>query len=223
MLAKHLSIATNSQSVGTPDTWQAEQLLQIHNVLGLRIGAPAQQQLHRAIVATRCSPNKRRVTILRRRAPACHRTSSHHRSPTDMHPPRQPRLTRPPARHRGTTTRRIIATAASLLGPPVTPGAARRAANTHGSRTHVVLGLQVGAPVQQQLHRVPVATGCGPNKRRVTILRRRAPACHRTSSHHRSPADTPSLRKCCLTHPPARGARRPNATSPPPPALSARP
>ena len=78
-----------------------------------------------------------------------------------------------PDRNRSTGPRRVTAIAPSRL--PVLPGAARRAANTHG-RTHPVLGLQVGAAVQQQLRRVLVATGRSLSKRRSTILRGRVPS-----------------------------------------------
>ena len=86
-------------------------------------------------------------------------------------PPAPPPTT---ARDGSTTPRRIIAIA-TFPFPPVAPGAARRAA-THGRGTHAVLGLQVGAPVHQQLHHVLVATPRCRNKSRCTTLRGLVPS-----------------------------------------------
>ena len=127
--------------------------------------------------------------------------------PCRHRPPPAPPPT--PACHSTTRPRRITATAWPPY-PPVAPGAARRAAS-HGRRTHALLGLQVGAAVQQQLHRVLVATPCCCSKRCSTMLRRRRPACHRTSSHHRSPNDIPPGQRC-LARQPSTGAPRPDAS-----------
>ena len=73
----------------------------------------------------------------------------------------------------------------------MTPGAARCAA-THGCRTHVVFGLKVGAPVQQQLHHGRVATPCCCSKSRCAVLRRRVAARHRTHRQVLRPLWSPS-------------------------------
>ena len=214
--ARRPDASTTSPLPGPPVTPGAARRTATHSrcthfMLGLQVGAAVHQQLHRAPVAFGCSQNKRRSTMLRRRRPARHRTSSHRRSHTDI-PSRQRRLTLRPA----TKARRPDASTTSpLSGPPVTSGVARRTA-THSCRTHLMLGLQVGAPVQQQLHNVPVATACGRNKRRRSILRRRRPACHCTSSHHRSPAEG-SLGQHRLPNRPATRARRLDASSTSPP------
>ena len=150
-------------------------------------------------------------------------------------PPGQRRLTRRPA----TRAQHPNSSSPSPRLPPPARDARRAPSrsNTRGRRTHGCLGLQVGAPVRQQLHRGRVAMGCSRNKRRGTTLRGLVSstttvhtACDRrflALATQRQPArrDSERSRLQCSSIPPARPHRAacwPRRCSRPPPPPRAR-
>ena len=69
----------------------------------------------------------------------------------------------------------------AVRGPPITP-ARGPPSKQQPCPAHPVLGLQVGAAVQQQLRHVPAATPCRHDQRRPTMLRGHVPSTTTTLS-----------------------------------------